>query len=448
MMKKLRWLFLFVCFLLPTSILASGNQYDVKNIPASLRGNADAVIRNYTTRFEVDDESSAEEKVTFVVTIFDKDAQDYGELDLPYDKFTEIDELDGMILDAKGDKIRDLDDDDIKDNSDLNNYSLYQDSRIKTAELYYNKFPYTIEYTYKISYNGYLEWPTWYSRNSLNPVQLSKLEVKVPDNYNLRYWCNKELVVPQISIDGDLYTWEAKDLKPLSSDAAGEDIEDIATVVRIAPSNFEIDDYDGNMDTWKNFGLWYYKLCKGKHKLPTGAIKDIKSLISPNDNSEQKVIKLYKYIQSHTRYVSVELGIGDWQPFDATYVYNHGYGDCKALSNYMISLLKEEGITAYPVLIYGGSSAHPLIKDFPSNQFNHVIVYVPLKKDSLWLECTSQTDLPGEVDWDIENREALMVTPHGGVLIKLPKSTPVQNTQVRDIKVALSENDAAVSGII
>jgi len=189
------------------------------------------------------------------------------------------------------------------------------------------------------------------------------------------------------------------------------------------------------MDTWKNFGLWYYKLRKGRDKLPDEAIKEIKNIVSPSDNSEQKVVKLYKYLQSHTRYISVELGIGDWQPFDARYVYNHGYGDCKALSNYMISLLKEEGIKAYPVLIYSGSSVHPLVKDFPSIQFNHVIVYVPLKNDSLWLECASQTDLPGEVDWDIENREALMVTPRGGVLIKLPKSTPTQNTQVRDIKL-------------
>lgn len=445
---KLIWLILSVTVVLPISIFASGNKYDVDKIPPSLLGEADAVIRNYTTRFEIDDESSAEEKVTFVVTIFDQNGQDYGRLALPYDKFVEIDDLDGKILDSKGKDIRNLDDDDVKDYSNISSYSLYEDSRIKVAQLYYDKYPYTIEYTYKISYDGYLNWPTWYSRHTLDPVQLSRFEVKVPDNYNLRYWCSKELAVPKISIDGNLYTWEATNLKSLSYDAAGEDIENIATVVRIAPSNFNIDGYEGNMDTWKNFGLWYYKLCKGKYKLPAGAVKDIKSIISPNDNTEQKVIKLYKYLQSHTRYVSVELGIGDWQPFDASYVYNHGYGDCKALSNYMISLLKEEGITAYPVLIHAGVNMHPLVVNFPSNQFNHVIVYVPLKNDSLWLECTSQTELPGEVDWDIENREALMVTSHGGVLVKVPKSKPKQNTQIKDIKVTLSENNAVVTGII
>lgn len=445
---NLIWLLFFTSLVLPISIFASGNNYDVDKIPASLRKDADAVIRNYTTRFEIDDESSAEEKVTFVVTIFDQDGQDYGRLALPYDKFIDIDDLDGKILDSKGEDIRDLDDDDVKDYSDISSYSLYEDFRIKVAQLYYDKYPYTIEYTYKISYDGYLNWPTWYSRHSLDPVQLSRFEVKVPDNYNLRYWCNKELVVPRISIDGDLYTWEATNLKPLSYDAAGEDIENIATVVRIAPSNFDIDGYEGNMDTWKSFGLWYNKLCKGKYKLPDGAIKNVKSIISPGDNSKQKVLKLYKYLQSHTRYVSVELGIGDWQPFDATYVYDHGYGDCKALSNYMISLLKEEGITAYPVLIHAGDNIHPVVDNFPSNQFNHVIVYVPLKNDSLWLECTSQTELPGEVDWDIENRKGLMITPHGGVLVKVPKSMPEQNTQIKNVKVALSENGATVTGII
>ncbi len=56
----------------------------------------------------------------------------------------------------------------------------------------------------------------------------------------------------------------------------------------------------------------------------------------------------------------------------------------------MISILKAAGIKAYPVLVELGEQKIPLIEEFPSNQFDHVIVIVPGDKDTIWLECTSQ----------------------------------------------------------
>ncbi len=87
---------------------------------------------------------------------------------------------------------------------------------------------------------------------------------------------------------------------------------------------------------------------------------------------------LYEYLQSTTRYVNIQLGIGSWQPFDATYVHTRGYGDCKALSNYMIAMLQAAGVEAYPVLIRHGEEAPEVLADFPSNQFNHMIACAKL----------------------------------------------------------------------
>jgi len=94
-------------------------------------------------------------------------------------------------------------------------------------------------------------------------------------------------------------------LKELSNDVIGEDYEDVATIVKIAPSKFEIEGYKGKLDNWKDFGLWVYNLFKGKDVLSQNAAKEINSIISPKDNEKQKVFKLYKYLQSTTRYVSV-----------------------------------------------------------------------------------------------------------------------------------------------
>ena len=114
----------------------------------------------------------------------------------------------------------------------------------------------------------------------------------------------------------------------------------------------------------------------------------------------------------------------------------------------MVSLLQTVGIKSYPVLINNGSHRLPLINEFPSNQFNHVIVCVPLKNDTIWLECTSQTRLAGNIGWSNENREALMLTPDGGVIVSTPKSNSEQNIMQKKFEVSFSTNTAAINGEI
>jgi hypothetical protein len=155
-------------------------------------------------------------------------------------------------------------------------------------------------------------------------------------------------------------------------------------------------------------------------------------------DKKEKVRLLYEYLQKNTRYISIQLGIGGWQPFDATYVATKGYGDCKALSNYMVSILKEAGIKANPVIIKAGQGERGLWEDFPAPLFNHVVMCVPDGKDTTWLECTSQTNSAGYMGTSTGNRKALMLTDEGGVVVNTPSYGITQNVQVRKITAAIN----------
>lgn len=447
-MKKIL-LVILVAVLLIQCKAASNSEFEKMNyavslIPVGLRKDAKAVTRIKSTRFEVKDNKYAIRKVLHAVTIFNKDKRDEGVLVLNYDKFHEIEELEGRIYNVNGEQIRDLEDEDIKDYSDFTSFSLYDDSRVRIAEMYHDQFPYTVEYYYEISYNGYLGWPSWYAQPSLDPVQKSNFEVLITQDKNLRYWCNSDSIKPRITKEGDktLYSWKANNLPELSRDVVGDDIEDITTIVYIAPDEFEIEDRPGNMTSWKSFGSWIYDLYKGKDILPEYAKQEIKSLITPIDGTIKKIKTLYRYMQSKTRYVSIQLGLGGWQPFDAAFVHEKGYGDCKALSNYMTSILREAGIEAYNVLIRSGCYRYPMITEFPSNQFNHVIVCVPVDKDTVWLECTSQTIPFNHIGRDNENRSALLISNDGGTVINTPETSYKDNKQYRKafVEIALNGN--------
>ena len=435
----------FICMaVVPVAIVASvndDNAYDVNKIPSGFRKNSSSVVRKYIKRFEVEDENSAELEVVYAVTIFNKDGRDDGVIQLGYNKSINIDDLDGTVYDAQGNEVADLGDSDIRDFPAFDGYSLYQDERWRIASLYYDRYPYTVEYKYTIEYDGYINWPGWQSRESIDPVEESRFEVVTPPDYNLRYWCNRDSTIhPTVltNAGSKSYTWAVKNQPELSKDAVDEDDEDIAVIVKIAPTVFELYDHPGSMRTWKEFGVWAYMLYMGKDRFDDSVKTEIKSLFKPDDSLPAKVDKLYRYMQGRTRYVSIQLGIGGWQPFDAMFVHEKGYGDCKALSNYMVALLKQADITAYPVLINSGNDRHPLIYDFPANQFDHVIVCVPNAKDTIWLECTNPIMPTGAISWSTENRYALMLTPSGGVIVSTPGTTSSENLQNRFAEVTIN----------
>ena len=144
----------------------------------------------------------------------------------------------------------------------------------------------------------------------------------------------------------------------------------------------------------------------------------------------------------------MQLGIGGWQTFDAVYVATKGYGDCKALSNYMYSLLKEVGIKSNYVLIKAGENNNSLRTDFPSNQFNHMIICVPQVKDTLWLECTSQTMPMGYLGSFTCDRNALMIDEDGGQIVHTPIYKNTDNLQCRKIKGTVNREGNLTATII
>ncbi len=106
----------------------------------------------------------------------------------------------------------------------------------------------------------------------------------------------------------------------------------------------------------------------------------------------------------------------------------------------MYSLLKEAGIRSVYTVTTRGYEQNYLLTDLPSSQFNHAVLFVPLQNDTIWLECTSQTLVPGYVGGDNCNRYALAVDENGGSLVQTPAYLMNENLQTRKVDAKLEEN--------
>ncbi|MDQ2658034.1 MAG: hypothetical protein M3Y60_11500, partial [Bacteroidota bacterium] len=119
----------------------------------------------------------------------------------------------------------------------------------------------------------------------------------------------------------------------------------------------------------------------------------------------------------------------------------------KALSNYMVAMLETVGIKSHYALIMAGEDQRPLETDFPSSQFNHAIVAVPNGADTLWLECTSQTNPFGYQGTFTGDRKALLITDNGATIVKTLRYPAEMNVQATAADVQVSATGQASASV-
>lgn len=420
-------------------------EYKASAIPDSLLENAIAVKRLDDYSITIKSIGSAIIRHKYAMTILNEAGDAYAQYRNIYNQFVKLKEVRGRLYDAKGKLLKSVKQKDMRDHAYENGNDLFSDARIKSNDFFWRIYPYTVEYEDEEEYVGIYVFPSWVPRSNTNlSVQTSSFYVEMPTNYNLRYKSFNGAGEPIVTVGEKTRTmkWEAHNLPALPFEELQPTGSYFAQSVMIGPDDFEYGGYKGNMSSWDNYARFYATLYKGRDVLPDAVKKEVHSLIDTVADKERKVKLLYKYLQHSTHYISIQLGIGGLQPFEAKYVAEKKYGDCKALSNYMVSLLKEAGIQANQVVIYGGDDFRGVTDDFPTHYFNHVVVCVPdvSKKDSIWLECTSQTQSPGYMGTFTGNRKALFIGDNGGVLVNTPFYTADDNVQIRRITAVVDVN--------
>ncbi|GAB3499268.1 hypothetical protein GCM10027341_22230 [Spirosoma knui] len=439
------WLF---ALLLNQAALAQID-YKASTLSTALKENAYAVVRLHETTFAVKSLGEATRRVHSIVTVLNEQGDGHATLVEGYDKLSKITNIEGALYDADGKLIKKLKKADIEDYSTYTDNNLFDDNRYKAARFPKQPtYPYTVEFVVESTERNLMFYPTWVPQNKEHlAIEQATFIVTMPPRLALRY---KEVNLPVAgtsvtAADGSKsYTWRltnhvAVEFEPLSPPAHEQ-----LPMVYTAPSDFEVQNYKGKLTSWTDLGQFYFTLNEGRDQIPDALRQQVQELTKNEVSTAGKVQKIYQFLQSQTRYVSVQLGIGGWQTIEAEKVAASKYGDCKALTNYTKALLKAVGVPAYPALVLAGEDEADALVDFPSFQFNHVILCVPDGRDTTFLECTSGHSPAGYVGDFTGSRHALLILPQGSRLIKTPSYSAANNLQQRRISVVVTEaGDAA-----
>ena len=405
----------------------------------------DAIVVQSVTEVDCRDMRNTRISERRVYRLLNERASDMAQFAVACSKWDKLTDFNGQVTDATGKEIRKFKKSELK-RSDLS-ANFADDYYTLSLDYTPPSYPITIEFNWvSEANNGNFGFPSFAPAETYNTqVEHASYVLTAPADMACRYLCRNTAsqVTQSTSSDGRIrYEAHMDNLPAIDSEPYSPPAGEILPQILWAPGKFEFHGMAGDMSTWQSLGAWNQSLRTGRLDLTPEFKAQLHAMTDTCRTDRSKVEVIYNYLARTTRYVSIQLGIGGWQPFPASEVCRTGFGDCKGLTNYLCAMLDEVGIPANYVVI--GNDRRHLVTEFPSNQFNHAIAQVPLPGDTLWLECTASAFIPlGYVHESIAGKDALLIDDNGGHLVKLPAYTPEQNVSYNKAHVTLQDDGSA-----
>ena len=425
---------LFSTFLI--SSFSFAQNYAVDQIPADLIKDAYAVVRKNEEKIELLKVDELKYTEDVVVTVLSKAGDNYVGAQANYDPNTKIDLFEATLYDANGKEIKKFKTKDFGDQSYVTGGQMYTDDRVKYLNYTPTNYPYTIHYKIITTNKNTLWIPRW------SPIRAANLSIekssyqfvnKTSSTIRLKEDNFKGFDIAKIGDNNNL-SYSLNNVLAFNEEDQMVGSQKIFPRAILASNQINIDGVKGNFDNWNDYGKWTFdNLIRSKLDFTPAQKSTFQNMVKDAKSDEEKVQILYKHLQNKVRYIGVQLGIGGLSPFPNSYVESKSYGDCKALSNYMIGMLDAVNIKSYHTILFAGNPID-IDEQMMYQQGNHMIVYVPLNGKDVWLEATSQTAPYNYLGDFAGNRKVLIVDEKGGKII------PSQQFRTEDNELFVNGN--------
>jgi len=395
------------------------------SIPDSLKYSSNAVVLNEEQHTELHNQESYTSYYRATITVLNEKGSDYLNLSIYYsDGSDQIKDVKCSIYDEQGNLIKSINKKDLSDYAAGDGVSIITDSRLKHWSYETNNYPVTIDYSYTRTSSNTLFIPRWYPIPDYD-VAVVKSSYSITTNDELRTYEQNMERYPSIAQVAGVYTM--KNQPSINSEQYGPGRFEIFPTLITNPRKYNYEGNNGQHEDWDEFGQWMYERFLAPKKLKNQHIirPMLDKYVGETTDTREIIQKVYKYVQDNTRYISVQLDDGGFNPIDPNSTHRNQYGDCKGLTLYTQCLLDLYDIKSNYTVVRAGSY-HPagFINDFASSYpGNHIILNIPTSSDTIWLDCTSHHNPFNYLGTFTDDRNVLVIENGASHIEKTPAYT-------------------------
>lgn len=429
------------------AVAFSAQSYDTALIPKELLKGAHAVIRESNEHYVLKSVNDMQITSVRAVTVLNSSGDSFSNVFIPYNPNTKVSGIKVELFDGEGKLMKTYSKKDFSDYTNNPSAALYVDDRVLVLRPLLTKYPYTVKTSFETNTSNTVYLSGFKPLNAFD-IAVERAVMTIQNNSGIKIRkkvSEKPMAVLNQSEEGNLWKYSFENVQALTEEPFSPDLDYLVPQVEFSPEKFTLEGRQGDMTDWDSFGKWYYSQLLTPVSAVTPEIAAEVKALNLSGSTAEKVKTVYQYMQNKTRYVLIAMGIGGWQPMPAAEVSKKGYGDCKALTNYMRTLLSAAGIPSYFSVIYDGDSEQTFDKDFPRLSGNHAVLMVPTEEGNLWLENTSQRHAFNHLSFTSHHRNVLAVNENGIQIVNTPVYTPGQSKEKLTAQVAVNAEGGMTS---
>jgi hypothetical protein len=403
---------------------------------------AGALILSCDEKVEVNANGTQISYLHYLIKILnERGKEDFSEAHIDYDSTYEKVELeyartikpDGRVVDVGTRHIRDV--------SRYLNFPIYSNARVFIISFPEISEGAVIEYKVKVFDNELINKKDFvidYPVQSSDPIVSADFSVTLPKervlhikNINEKY-NNFGAILNPIKEEKDgkaIYRWQFKNLPQIIPESNMPSNVEVNPSIRVS-----------TFDSWLDIYNWWWKLAKEKIKADSAIQDKVKELIRDKKSAQDKIRSIYNFCAKEIRYVAIEYGDAGFEPHKAEDTFKNKYGDCKDKAILLITMLKEAGFSAWPVLI-STKDYYNLNEDHPTVAFNHAIAAMPFEGKTVFMDSTAETCSFDDLPEDDQERKVLIFKEDGFLIENTPLYPAEHNLARQDLRIKVNRDE-------